>query len=99
MNNELVFKEIMEKIDKLEKTIKPGFPNWMSVKQLCEYIGLSQSSIRKMVRTGQIPYKRLPLAESGAIRFNRKQIDLWLLSGELRPSKRTRSTFTEFVDD
>jgi len=93
------FSLIIEKLDALEKQIKPDFPVWLSVKQAAKYIGLSESSIRKMVSAGQIPYKRLPLAESGAIRFNRKQIDLWLLTGEVKSSKRSRATFAEFIDD
>jgi len=70
MNNELVFKEIMEKIDKLEKTIKPGFPNWMSVKQLCEYIGLSQVRFAKWYVPGKSLTKDFHLlnqARSGSI--------------------------------
>jgi len=95
MSDELLFKELITKIDQ----IKPKYPAWLSVKQCGQYLGLSESTIRKLVSTGQIPYKRLPLAESGAIRLNRRQIDLWLLSGEIRPSKRSRATFAEFIDD
>ncbi|MDD5230355.1 MAG: helix-turn-helix domain-containing protein [Candidatus Marinimicrobia bacterium] len=99
MSDKLMFSMILDKIDALESKLRPEIPAWLSVKQVAEYLGLSSSSIRKMVASGQIPYKRLPTAEGGAIRFNRRQIDLWLLSGELRPSKRSRSTFAEFIDD
>jgi excisionase family DNA binding protein len=89
MNNDLLFKELIEKIDRL----KPGFPSWLSVKQCAKYLGVSESTIRTLVKSGDIPYRRLPTAEGGAIRFNRKQIDLWLLSGEVKPKARTRQTF------
>jgi excisionase family DNA binding protein len=89
MNNDLLFKELIEKIDRL----KPGFPSWLSVKHCAKYLGVSESTIRTLVKSGDIPYRRLPTAEGGAIRFNRKQIDLWLLSGEVKPKARTRQTF------
>jgi len=91
------FSLIIEKLDALEKQIKPDFPVWLSVKQAAKYIGLSESSVRKMVSAGQMPYRRLPLAESGAIRFSKKMIDLWLLSGEVKPTRRVRQTFAELL--
>jgi len=87
------FKEIIEQLDRIESQIKPEYPAWLSVKQCADYLGLSESTIRKLVTSGNIPYRRLPTAEGGAIRFNRKQIDLWLLSGEIKPKARTRATF------
>jgi len=94
MSDELLFKELITKIDQ----IKPKYPAWLSVKQCGQYLGLSESTIRKLVSTGQIPYKRLPLAESGAIRFNRRLIDFWLLTGELKPKARARQTFEALLD-
>jgi len=99
MTDNLLFSMILEKLDALESKIKPEYPAWLSVRQCAEYLGLSGGTIRKLVSTGRIPYKRLPLAESGAIRFNRRLIDLWLLSGEVKPTARARQTFAEFVDD
>ena len=96
MTNE-VSKQIFLKLDALEKRIKPEFPNWLSVKQCAKYLGLSESTIRKLVTSGDIPFRRLPTTEGGAIRFNRKQVDLWLLSGELKPKARARATFLELL--
>jgi len=94
MSDELLFKELITKIDQ----IKPEYPIWLSVRQVADYFGLSQSTIRKLVSTGDIPYRRLPTAEGGAIRFNRKQVDLWLLSGQVKPTARTRRTFEALLD-
>ena len=91
--SDLVFKEIVERLDRLESQIKPEYPTWLSVRQCAEYLSLSESTIRKLVASGNIPYRRLPTGEGGAIRFNRKQIDLWLLSGDVKPKARTRATF------
>ncbi|MFH1212885.1 MAG: helix-turn-helix domain-containing protein [Candidatus Neomarinimicrobiota bacterium] len=86
---EMTFQDIYEKIDKLEQKIKPEFPNWLSVHELAEYLRVSESQIRKLVSDGSIPYRRV----GQAIRFNRKQVDLSILSGGLKPSKRARATF------
>ena len=93
--------EISKKLDALELLIKSNRvdnpPNWFSVKQCADYLNLGESSIRKMIASGSIPFKRLPTAEGGKILFNRKQLDLWLLSGKVKPSKRARQTFTELL--
>jgi len=94
---ELTFKDIYEKLDAIEKRIKPEFPNWLSVKQCAEYLGLSESTVRKLITSGNIPFRRLPTTEGGAIRFNRKQLDLWLLSGKVKPDARARQTFAELL--
>jgi len=96
MTNE-VSKQIFLKLDALEKRIKPEFSTWLSVKSCADYLNVSQSSIRKLIASGSIPFKRLPTAEGGKILFNRKQLDLWLLSGKVKPSKRARQTFTELL--
>ena len=96
MTNE-VSKLIFQKLDQLEKRIKPEFPTWLNVKQCAEYLGLSESTVRKLISTGKIPYRRLPTVEGGAIRFNRRQVDLWLLSGEVKPKARARATFAELL--
>jgi excisionase family DNA binding protein len=47
---------------------------WFTVKQLSEYIGLSERSIRTYVFRGLIPYRK----PNGRILFSRKEIDRWL---------------------
>lgn len=87
------FSIIIDKITALENQIKPNFPAWLSVRQLAEYLGVSASSIRKMISAGTIPFKRLPTAEGGSIRFHRKTIDLYLLNDNVKPTARTRARF------
>ncbi|MFH1213193.1 MAG: helix-turn-helix domain-containing protein [Candidatus Neomarinimicrobiota bacterium] len=84
---------LIQKIDSLQT----GFPAWLSVKDCARYLSVSESTIRKMVTSGDIPYRRLPTTEGGAIRFNRKQIDLWFLSGDVKPKARARQTFEAFL--
>jgi len=44
-----------------------------TVSEIAEYLGLSVSTVRKWIRTGQIPYCRM----NSAIRFDIKKIDEW----------------------
>jgi len=97
MENETLLFQRIELIDKKINDLKTGSPAWLSVRQLAEYLSVSASSIRKMISAGTIPFKRLPTAEGGSIRFNRKQIDLWLLSGDMKPTARTRARFEAFL--
>ncbi|HCI54430.1 MAG TPA: hypothetical protein DFI01_00735 [Bacteroidales bacterium] len=98
MTDDPKFELIVERLDRIEKQIRFEYPAWLSVKQCADYLGLSESTIRKMVTAGTIPYKRLPTAEGGAIRFNRRQVDLWLLSGDVKPKARARQTFEALID-
>ena len=97
MTDDPKFELIIERLDRIESQIKSEYPTWLSVRQCAEYLNLSASTIRKLVASGNIPYRRLPTGEGGAIRFNRKQIDLWLLSGDVKPKARTRATFEELL--
>jgi len=85
---------IIEKLDRIEKNIKPDFPNWMNCRELSDYLRVSESQIRKLVSSGDLPYRRV----GQALRFNRRQIDLVILSGNLRPNKRTCATFEALID-
>ncbi|HPC36732.1 MAG TPA: helix-turn-helix domain-containing protein [Candidatus Marinimicrobia bacterium] len=72
--------------------------NWLNIQEVADYLRCSQSQIRKLVSAGQIPYKRLPNGKSGKLLFNTRQIDLWLLTGEIKPSARARQTFEALID-
>jgi len=93
MSDDPKFTLIIEKLDALSKQIEPGFPAWLSVRELAEYLRVSESQVRKLVSVGSIPYRRV----GQAIRFNRRLVDLSILSGDLKPSKRARQTFAELL--
>ena len=90
--NMAVFNELAAEIKHLNNLITEGKINkkkWLSVTGLSEYLDLSESKIRKLVSGDKIPYRRI--GENGSIRFNRKAIDLWLLTNKLKPNKRDKS--------
>lgn len=53
---------------------------FLSVNEVAEYLGLSQSAIRKWIRTGQIPFSRI----NGAIRFDIQKINEWTASRRVK---------------
>jgi len=48
-----------------------GFPRWLSIKQLSNYLGRSVQSIRKDVREKRLPATRI----GGQIKFDKHDID------------------------
>ena len=86
MNEQILslLKQIDNKIDKIQSSKK-----WLSVKELSDYIGLSPSKIRQLVKEDRIPYNRI----DGSYRFNTNKIDLWLQSNASKTSftKRDRA--------
>ncbi len=46
---------------------------FLKVEEVAVYLGFSKSAIRKWIRTGQIPFRRI----NGGIRFDIQQINQW----------------------
>lgn len=51
-----------------------------NVKELSEYLQISSSSVRKLVRENSVPYFRI----LSKILFNKESIDLWLKNKEIK---------------
>ena len=88
------FKMLFLKLESIEQRITPA-ATWLSVSDLGEYLGISESSIRRLVARNEIPFKRVGL--NGKIVFHKRQIDLWLLSGEKNPGKRAMAIFRDLL--
>lgn len=87
-------KLLFQKLDSIEQRITPPL-TWMSVPDLAKYLKSSESTIRRLVAKNEVPFKRI--GSNGKIVFNRRQIDLWLLSGEKHPGKRARMIFQDLL--
>lgn len=91
---EITFKDIYSKLENLEQRISPPL-TWLSVTDLAKYIKSSESSIRRLVAKNEIPFKRI--GHGGKLLFNKKQIDIWLCSGQIHPTKRARTLFADLI--
>ena len=69
------FKEVVEKLDRIEKQIKPSIPTWLSVRQIADYLDVSEQGRRdfrlayeKGQENGKISLRRIQfkLAERNA---------------------------------
>lgn len=49
---------------------------YLTVKELCEWIRLSQSKVYSLINNNEIPYSRI----GGKILFNREKINIWIES-------------------
>ena len=87
--------QILSKLEHLELSLQAQNSTWLSVSDLSQYLGVSESTIRRLVAKNEMPFKRV--GTNGKIIFNRRQIDLWLLSGEKHPGKRARLIFQDLI--
>ena len=61
-------------------------PGWFSIPQAAYYAGFSASSIRKAMRGGKLPARKVALEEGStapAVRISRADLDAWLNSQPL----------------
>ena len=66
---------ILEKLDRIERLITGKHKDrYLNLKEVIELTGLSDSTIRRAVRSGTLKCKRLP----GKMLFIRADIDKWL---------------------
>ena len=59
---------------------KQSGPQWMSLDELCEYLGLSKSSVYKMTMADEIPLYRL----GRILKFRRDEIDDWIIHHKIK---------------
>lgn len=55
----------------------------MTVKELADYVCISESTVRKLVRESKIPFVKV----LSKILFNKKKVDNWLAEKESIPFK------------
>tara|TARA_Y100000590_G_C15325672_1_gene865681 strand:+ start:227 stop:529 length:303 start_codon:yes stop_codon:yes gene_type:complete len=72
-----ILKKIVELEEKLYKWVKiPKRENWMDIVETIQYTTLSDSSIRRAVRKGELKASR----KTGKLLFQKEAIDKWLKS-------------------
>lgn len=60
--------------DAKNDTRKDDFPLYLSKKQACEYLGISNKTLDDWIATGDIPYKHI----GKTYRFNRNDLDKFM---------------------
>ena len=88
------FKMLFLKLESIESRITPA-KTWLSVSDLAGYLGISESTVRRLVSRREIPFHRI--GNNGCLTFNRKEVDLYLLSSKKHPGKRARAIFRDLL--
>ena len=78
-NNTLedLLREILLRLEEL-----PHFESktWMSVSEAANYMSISQSQLRNLLKSGRLPYKKLyPEKSRSKILLNKRQLDLSIM--------------------
>ena len=80
------------------RTNKSGTSPWMTIEEAAEYVRLSVSSLRKLVRDNKIPYVRSdPRKGRSKLFFHKKQVDLWMFINKPHATKKQRALFRPYL--
>jgi len=97
MDNDLL-KEILTKINDLQKQLEGLQSTWLSIPEVSKYVKASESQIRKLISKGKIPYRRLGSNSKSRILVNKKMLDLSIIYGKVKGfTKREREEAETWV--
>ena len=81
-----VLKQILSKLEILENRLDTVHSAWMTVKETAAYARVSESKVRKLIASGDMPIHRI----GGKILISRRELDYLILFGTPSPTKRQR---------
>tara|TARA_B100002003_G_C13797974_1_gene394068 strand:+ start:124 stop:345 length:222 start_codon:yes stop_codon:yes gene_type:complete len=71
----MIEQRIIEKLDEIKHIIKSKVDNkWLNINGVCDYTGLSNSTIRRAVRNGSLKAS----TSTGKLLFKVSDVDRWL---------------------
>ena len=76
----------------IEKILVGQNTKWLTVKEAANYCRISESKMRKLISSGEMPINRL----DGKILLNRRALDYHIIFGTSKPTKRQREAM-EFM--
>ena len=66
---------ILETLEELKSLIKTNHHNkWMNIREVCEYTSVSESTIRRAIKTGVLKVSN----QTGKLLFKRINVDKWI---------------------
>ncbi|MHA1877170.1 MAG: helix-turn-helix domain-containing protein [Promethearchaeota archaeon] len=81
MDNDIL-KEIFMKISDLQEKFRGFQSTWLDINQTSSYLHISESSLRKHIAKGEIPFRRIGHGSKSKILVNRRMLDLSILYGK-----------------
>ncbi|MBL7136923.1 MAG: helix-turn-helix domain-containing protein [Candidatus Marinimicrobia bacterium] len=81
-----LFQEIILRLDKIYNAVYKVSSPYLSVDEAAKYLKISESSVRRLLKNGRIPYQRISIGNKGKstttkILISKKQIDLFVFYG------------------
>jgi len=80
--------QILTEVKELKKSLIKVNSNWIDFHEAALYLKISESTLRKYIASGIIPFSRIGAGSKGKILFLRKQLDLWIIYGKKSFTKR-----------
>jgi|TARA_Y100000310_G_C20148177_1_gene563437 excisionase family DNA binding protein len=63
---------VLKKLDEMERLLsEKSYRKWLTLKQVCDYTGLSESTIRRMARDGRL----IPNRKTGRLLFKIQDVE------------------------
>ncbi|SEW01622.1 transcriptional regulator, AlpA family [Chryseobacterium wanjuense] len=84
---------ILSKLNRIEKYII-GLKDILNTDELSDYTGFKKSYIYKLVHHNLIPYSK---PNGKKLFFDRKKIDIWLLSNSFKSSQEIERNALDFI--
>lgn len=97
MDNDLL-QQLINEIQELKKSLIKANSPFMDIEETAHFLRCSVSTVRHLIREGQIPYRRLPGGQKSKLLFNRKKLIMWVeYEGKLKFTKRERGLAEDWV--
>jgi Mn-dependent DtxR family transcriptional regulator len=82
-----ILEEILQTVQRIESRQISTTSPYLSVSEVADYLKISESSMRRLLRNGKIPYQRININESNTrnsskILITRKHLDQFVFYGE-----------------
>ncbi len=82
-----ILEEILQTVQRIESRQISTTSPYLSVSEAADYLKISESSMRRLLRSGKIPYQRININESNTrnsskILITRKHLDQFVFYGE-----------------
>lgn len=83
---------VLEKLDEIKSLLESKVGDrWISIREVCKYSSLSQSTIRRLIQSGKLKCSR----ETGKLLFKKNWIDRFLLFGKMKITPAQRKNIEE----
>ena len=83
----------------LEELKRERATPWMDIQETAQYLRMGVSTIRKLVYAGNIPYiRKNDGLGASKLYFHKKQVDLWMLTGNIKPTKHEQSRVAQYLN-